>query len=259
MDPVSTTLFSAAKNAATQYIGGLIKSKVIERWSQYRAEKFYESFLDEFQKQADVRYQSADLDDLLRKLSEDDEVTSTLFDAYRRVCLSASRELGPRIIGLLTAEIVLEGRSASEGEERMFQAAETLNDSDLLEFAWYIQDHVGRLDSEKRAAFDVLGHTKILLRDETVNAAANGGYLRPSPPLEISSDVGIWALRLKNICLIEEERMHDIWVIREDSERHIDEDTRVCRTTDYLLTTRECHRLAALVERAAQVPQHPSR
>ncbi|UZN49142.1 hypothetical protein KZ686_00160 [Cupriavidus cauae] len=252
MEPVTSALVSSAKTAVVKYVGEFIKGKVIERWSQYRAEKFYDSFLEEFQKQADVRCQSADLDDLLLKVSERDEVSSLLFDAYRRVCLSASRELGPRVIGLLTAEIVLEGRTATEGEEQMFQAAETLNDKEFLEFAGYLKAQVPRLSEHQRECLKALGWAKILVADDQAHCELEGGYLRPAAPFEIGGYVGIWALRLKNIGLISEERDEEVWVVPHDSERHIDQDMRCRSTKDYLVTTPECHRLAYLIDRASR-------
>ncbi|HDR9228636.1 TPA: hypothetical protein QDB19_004909 [Burkholderia vietnamiensis] len=253
MEPIISVLAVSAKKAVIKYAGDLIKNKIIERWSLYRAQMFYESFLYELEKQADVQYQSADLDDLLRKIDEKDEVSSVLFDAYRRVCLSASRELGPRIIGLLTAEIVLQERSATEGEECIFQAAETLSDSDFRDFAEYVNSKQSRLGDDQRIAFETLGHTKYVIRDDEAAAELEGGYLRPSEYIDIGTWVGLWALRLKHFGLVYEDRVEQVWKVAHDSERHIDQDMRVRRTTDYLVTTRECHHLVALIERASSV------
>lgn len=253
MEPISPTLVAVAKKEVIKRVGNLIKTKVIEKWSLYRAQKFYESFLDEVQKQADIRSQSADLDDLLDKVSAKDEASSLLFDAYRRVCLSASRELGPRIIGLLTAEIVMQERSATEGEECMFQAAETLNDVDFREFVDYVNTEQARLSDKLRAEFETLRYTRYVVSEDEAATELEGGYLSQSAPFEIGAAVGLWALRLKHLGLIHEERSEKIWTESADSERYIDVDMRFRRTIDCIVTTPECHRLLALVERASAV------
>jgi len=76
-----------AVGAAMQYF----KSSVVERWSVYRAQKFFEVFLEEVRKESDSRFDSADLNDMLRNVAPTDMQSSALFDAYRRVALSASR------------------------------------------------------------------------------------------------------------------------------------------------------------------------
>lgn len=115
----------------------LVKDRVIGRWSEHRAKSFFESFLDEVRKEKDVRSTSAELNDLLGAVANSEAQTSAIFDAYRRVALSASKDIGPMVIGLLTARIVLEDRSADEIEEMAFQGAEVLNDRDFASLlAW---------------------------------------------------------------------------------------------------------------------------
>ena len=71
---------------------------------------------------------------MLRTLAEATQKTEVLYDAYRSVCFSKSKTMGPRILGLLTASIVLEKRTATDEEEPVFKAAEALSDPELLEF-----------------------------------------------------------------------------------------------------------------------------
>jgi len=116
-----------AKKKVIQYI----KESVIERWSSYRADQFFKTFLEEVRKEKDSRFDSADLNDMLKQVAAGDKQSSAIFDAYRRVALSASKEIGPMIIGTLTASIVLEDRDATNEEELIFHAAEILNDHDF--------------------------------------------------------------------------------------------------------------------------------
>lgn len=250
LTPLAATLASSAKSAAVSKVQAFVKQKVIERWSRYRAERFFESFLDEVAKQADDRYQSASLDELLDRLDAEDEATSTLFDAYRRVCLSASRDVGPRIIGLLTAEVVLASRSASDGEERMFQAAELLTDADFKELVDYTRARQGSLSTEQSEQFAEHGYVSYVVNERVDEVEATRGQFASVAPPNLGAALGIWGLRLDALCLIYEDRRERIRIENADSERYRDEDMHVRTITDYVVTTREYHRLVALAERA---------
>lgn len=110
IEPVSTALSisgvasaipDAVKDQVKSVVSDFIKDKIVTRWSKYRTDRFLSAFLDEVGREADVRTQSADLNDMLREIGEKAERTSSLFDAYRRVALSASKTVGPQVIGLL--------------------------------------------------------------------------------------------------------------------------------------------------------------
>lgn len=107
---------------------------VVERWTRYRAECFFEGFVQTIAGEASTGIETQDLDKRLDEVLSDDTKNEVLFDAYRRVCLSKSKTLGPRIIGLLTGQVVSEGRVADKMEERIFEAAESMSDGDFIEF-----------------------------------------------------------------------------------------------------------------------------
>ncbi|HAO80199.1 MAG TPA: hypothetical protein DCQ92_14770, partial [Verrucomicrobia subdivision 3 bacterium] len=102
-------------------------SAVIERWTRFRAEKFFEAFVEVLSEEMKDGIESPDVDKALETLLKDEVKSEVLYDAYRRVCFSTSKTIGPKVIGLLTGYLVFEGRMASEGEERAFQAAESLS------------------------------------------------------------------------------------------------------------------------------------
>src|SRR5258708_35858215 len=85
--------------------------------------------------------ETEDVDERLTAILEDEAKSEVLFEAYRRVCLSTSKRLGPRIVGLLTGRLVLEGRMADDTEERIFAAAESLSDAELIEFMKSYYEH----------------------------------------------------------------------------------------------------------------------
>lgn len=250
MAPLVEALIVSAKSTAIKKTQEFVKKKIIERWSQYRAEKFFEAFLGEVGKQADGRYQLASLDELLEKLGANDEATSALFDAYRRVCLSASKDIGPRVIGLLTAEIVLQERSATDGEERIFQAAELLNDADFRGFVEYTRARQSQLTDEQCVQFEREGHACYTVDEYVDEVETTGGHFISFPPPNLGETLGVWGLRLGGLCLVGMERRERTRIEHADSERYRDQDMHVRTVKDYVVTTPEYHRLAALSERA---------
>lgn len=198
-----------AEKEAVKRMAKYLKDTVIAKWSEYRAHAFLSAFLDEVRKEQDVLHQSADLNDLLKLVSQTDNQTTALFDAYRRVALSSSKKIGPMVIGMLTAHIVLEDREATPDEELIFYAAETLNDRDFSDLKAWVA-HAWE-DNESRASHH-LGN-KLEPRNVLVKTGPEQppgvslltvGLGLDDTPLAIAEDVGIFALKLKNIGLLTE-------------------------------------------------------
>ncbi|MFM9709894.1 hypothetical protein, partial [Streptomyces galilaeus] len=74
---------------------------VIEKWTRYRAERFFEAFVETIGIELVDGVETPETDRQLAEILADDFKTETLYDAYRRVCFSKSKTIGPRIIGLL--------------------------------------------------------------------------------------------------------------------------------------------------------------
>jgi hypothetical protein len=213
-----------ALDKAKDALFDMVKDKVIGRWSEHRARQFFEAFIEEVRKEDDVLTTSAELNDMLQSIANDDERTSTIFDAYRRVALSASKDIGPMVIGLLTARIVLEGRAADEIEEMVFEGAEVLNDRDFTSLQAWMKGFVHD-DMEYKKALENQG-LGIGSRGP-IAVLVKGGYQPPvtitrtgvaptisyqprvpmtndESPLNLFNDIGPFALKLKNIGLLEE-------------------------------------------------------
>ncbi|MBU9643535.1 hypothetical protein [Burkholderia gladioli] len=250
---MSLAIMGMAKNMAMKQAQEFVKKKVIERWSQYRADKFYEAFLYEVAKQADSKFQSASLDDLLEKIGKRDTATSAIWDAYRHVCLSASKEIGPRVIGLLVAEIVQEDRTADESEERLFQAAENLTDADFESFIEFLKT------AERHSADSSFGHWRrtaepiYLIDKQEAWADYEQGALESPTPINLGDLLGLWAARLRSLGIVLDDRVEHTEKIREDSERYIDSDQRYRVIRDFLVISKDGERLARLVERAMAI------
>lgn len=137
MDPVSSLLIGHAAGKLLDAVGVGFRTNVIERWSRHRAEQFFRTFCEEVARR-DQPESEQDLHQSLNQILEDEECSEVLFDAYRRVAMSRSKSVGPRIVALLTAEIVGERRTATDDEDVLFAAAEQLTDDDLDQFVAFI-------------------------------------------------------------------------------------------------------------------------
>jgi len=231
MEPITTAVIATAiggelVDQTKSAIFDLIKDKAIGRWSEHRAKRFLDSFVDEVRKELDVNTTSANLNDMLQSVAKSEDQTSALFDAYRRVALSASKDMGPMVIGLLTARIVLQDREASEIEEMVFEGAEVLKDKDFSDLqAWMDWVHKDKQYSLALAGQEGIGaertsipfmvkgeKTPVYLTQEpppTNAVTTNFAYLlqtnKDETPLNIFRDVGPFALKLRNAGLLEEE------------------------------------------------------
>lgn len=185
------------------------KEKVVEKWSEYRANAFLVAFIDEVRKEKDVRYQSADLNDLLQLVSRSDKQTTALFDAYRRVALSTSKKIGPMVIGMLTACIVIEDREPTPDEELIFYAAESLNDREFVDLKDWLA-HVYEENPDARGqsltgAFQALSVVAKTGPLQAPGASMQAIALRlDEAPFDIAEEVGIFALKLRNWGLLTE-------------------------------------------------------
>ncbi|MFM0090137.1 hypothetical protein PQR46_24845 [Paraburkholderia sediminicola] len=210
---VVKTAQSLVEKEALKAATNFLKEKVIGRWSEYRAERFLSAFLQEIRKEEDIRAASADLNDMLKLIAEKADQTSALFDAYRRVALSASKNIGPMVIGLLTAAIVLEDREASEEEEQIFDAAETLNDRDFVAFCDWIE-RLNVHEDYRRSLKERTVHAPSL----PISVLVRGGSSWPpgvsldhssilgldDTSFDLFQEVGSFAIKLKSAGLITE-------------------------------------------------------
>lgn len=181
------------------------KTTVVERWSKYRAEQFFESFIRTLAyydlKLADEASVKKQLDILF-----DDEIrTEVLFDAYRKVAFAASKTIGPRIIGILVGRLVHHGRHANQGEEKILMAAELLNDSDFESFEiffknvlksereWPPKYYVRRLDDK--------GY-ELELESSRFDSGWNYGQEGLMTPIDLDEKFGTWALKIQSVGLL---------------------------------------------------------
>jgi hypothetical protein len=211
--PIVTTI---GKPVGT-YLAKKFGTAVIERWTKHRAEQFFTGFVEAVGEELRSGTESRAVDAALDALLEDQNRSEVLFDAYRRVCFSTSKNLGPRIIGLLTGEIVNEGRMANSIEDSVFKAAELLSDRELIEFfkkyGEYRKKAEGVLDTKQE--FCMLGGCVIVRwLEENVfdDGLSNRDCEIGSFPWEEA--LGAWALKLHHAGLLNTRTQQSIRNLR---------------------------------------------
>lgn len=184
---------------------------VIERWTRYRAERFFEGFVETIGIESLSHFQSDEVDKRLATILADETKSEVLFDAYRRVCFSKSKTFGPRIIGLLTGQLVHEGRMADYTEEHVFEAAEILSDGDFTEFMKSYKEHRKKAEgvTYPNGEHSMLGDSVIVRWTEQTGHEVDIG----SFPWEDA--LGRWAVYLKQCGLLEERVQQELLRSRE--------------------------------------------
>lgn len=220
-------------------------SLVIERWSRHRAEKFFEAFVSSVNSETP----EVDAEERLLKILQDEKLSEVLFESYRKVCLSKSRTIGPRIIGLLTAQIVGEGRRATGKEEDVFEAAENLADSDFLDFfkdfSEILSKAIGILDS---AAEYNVAYGYVMVRSdlgvETSHPIGGEGW--------IDVNYGPWGRKLKQLGLVTERVDQDLLETKSYDGSEKATSARIVTSTSFYTS---CDCLLQLTEKALGMGQ----
>ncbi len=209
MDPVTS---AAGGYAIDKLIGvgeGLVRKYVIEPWTRKRAVEFYRKFCEALLAK---NAEAAELEELLDKLLSDEARAQVVFDAYRSVCLSKSKIIGPRIIAVLVAGIIQRDGIASETEELLLAAAEQLSDAELLAFLAELKKHPQP---------NKLGITEITMDECHVDSNQPSGQLNLSAG-SLTHRFGLWAERLRSLGFISESVHEDTFQYEADFERHVD-------------------------------------
>lgn len=200
MEIASAILIEHTASKVLDKFEDLFRTHVITRWSRRRAETFFEEFCAQVACIRGLTTKAA-LDHALAKIAEDDCCSEVLFDAYRSVTLSRSRHLGPRVIALLTAELVTSSRQASDVEDAMFLAAEQLSDEDLIAFARFIRE------AQLRNAHNADATTPLRIKwyDERFDSNLVRKDAVSTGPLNLYDILGKWSTKLRDLGIVNED------------------------------------------------------
>lgn len=249
MDPVSSAVASYLGDKAVQAIESAFRIQVLERWTRHRARQFFDAFSRSL---LDVGRTNDEIGVMLNDLLSNDANSEAMFEAYRSVCLSKSKNLGPRVIALLTAEILLSERKASFDDELIFAAAEALSDEELEESSKFAVSWVAKANQPSKSGCRSLkdGSLEISWGKDTLDSNWMPETARGVGPLDLARDVALWASKLKALGLLSDEVREQQWRYKEDAERHIDQDGVAREISWWLKLSPAALALATFVERA---------
>lgn len=229
------------------------KQFVIERWTKHRAEAFFESFSESLLKADEGGIYESKLDEQLDEILKDETKSEVLFDAYRKVAFSASRELGPRIIGILVGMLVAKGQRASESEEKVLLAASELNDSELYSFVkMYREACDGLRAGDKDFSQDGSDIIWNWCSEKEDTASPRKTEIETSPMCPELS-FGAWSLKLAKLGFVRASVKMKREEYKEDSERHIDEDGVLTTYSHSYAISGDCKLLYDLTIRAVPI------
>ncbi|GLQ33570.1 hypothetical protein [Litoribrevibacter albus] len=255
MDDINEIPFKSVANTLAKSFA----SNVIERWTHYRAKNFFLQFQHRLLK---VRQDGDFEEDISKKIEQilSTEIGSEIvFDAYRRVSLAKSKDIGPRIIGILTAELCLENRTANEIEELIFSAAESLNDSEMIESLSTIEQWLNQSTRNKRKG-NLAGSTYIenneLIYILEHNVIEDISYVGSQKNIDLSIDslydeFGSGMQKLKDLGILKTRLQQSTFSYHEDSERYIDQDGTAQITLKLVAFPLSYRRLLSLIDQAS--------
>jgi len=253
MDPISSFVMGHVAGKVVDYTTRHFQVQIIERWSKYRAKQFFDEFCTEVELELGGTH-SEKLNDSLSKLLADDAGSEALFDAYRRVTLAKSKIIGPRLIGIITAELVLQRRMANEFEDILLTAAENLTDEEMIGYSSFCREQLTLADDPKNedVTFDEKGGLRIKWCDEQFDSNWKSKEPVSISPIDLGECLGRWASRLKEYGVISADIRECSWEYEEDSERHIDSNGTIREISWWIYIPKPFFRLAEIVERVSQ-------
>ncbi len=233
---METFALSHVAGKALDHFVSKMKDGVIERWGRHRAQRFVESFVSEVAKELQEGERSEDLDELLTQFVEDEKASAALFDAYRRVVISASKDIGPCVIGMLKAQLLLEEREPTWEEERMFTVAQELSDKQLIDFCTVVRDNF----SEKENDSEI----RIQLKTETIeDRGVRQEKIDFSTP-NLGAHFGSWGIQLRRLGVLKEN------VVEEEKSYYVGDDHYKCKEKTWAVFIPLAYvRFAEIIER----------
>lgn len=186
------------------------RKAVIERLSAYRAQLFYRALTSSF---AEEQAEGVEFPETVAaiEVALAGELTSAmLFDCYRRVCFSRSKDLGPVIIGLLAGKLAAAERDASTDEEEVFGAAEEMTDRELLgvvDFSDLCTRELARLNSVYSRT--EAGGVVIAMNQMLPGASPFGGNPARVGPVNLGTSFGAWARKAEALGIIVQDIMQE--------------------------------------------------
>ena len=238
MEPLSALATGYATDKLTELGERMIRKHVIEPWTRKRAIEFYRSFC------ATLLLNNPSgpaLEEMLDELLGDETRAEIVFEAYRMVCLSKSKSIGPRIIAIVVAEIVQRDGISDYEEDAVLAAAEQLSDSEFESFCAAM---------EKLPGPNKWGEQEVALDTRQIDSNFSTGHTATGQG-SLAHTFGLWAEKLKALGFLTESVSERTFHYQEDSERHIDMGGTVREISWKVHFHPPSAKLAALVQRVS--------
>ncbi|MBR9828661.1 MAG: hypothetical protein GYB41_08470 [Oceanospirillales bacterium] len=251
MDLISKSGLSVASSLAKSFA-----SNVIERWTRHRAESFFKEFQNRLLEQRIKGDIHVDLAQEIEEILSTDMGSEVVFDAYRRVSFARSKNIGPRVIGIVTAEICIEERVADDFEELIFSVAETLNDREMVDSMstinyWFdLSNRVKARGNLTGSAYIEENELKYVLDHHVIEDIS---YVANSKDINLSADglyedFGSGIQKLKSLGVLNTRIEQSTYSYKEDGERYIDQDGTAQVTIKTLSFPLSYRRILTLIE-----------
>lgn len=226
---------------------------VIERWTVFRRDHFFQSLLENLQIEQASGEEKSEVDEALDELLKNEQSSEVLFDAYRRVCFSKTKKYGPRIIGLLTAELLNNASTSDDDDEMVFAAAELLGDVDFAEFRRCYTDLLTKAGADTPLKREVMmsgDEITEIVYEETKEVGDHINREDHLMPTDLRLSHGSWAAKLLNCGLVIQSVTRQTQHVKENAEQHIDYDQTYTTTIFSIVYKPAVKRLYDLLERA---------
>lgn len=208
MDPVTSFALGKLVDTFMDKFG----TAVVRRWTQRRANEFFTAFLHAVQEEERTGRSSHDLNTLLKKILDDEKSSETLFDAYRHVAFAQSKIIGPRVIGILTARLILDGRMATDEEEGVFLASESMTDSEFVSAVDFITDALAKADGGNPDYESTPEGVNIKWSSEVTDSNYRSRVDEVSvAPLNLGYHLGRWGGKLEQSGLLYHDLKKQVW------------------------------------------------
>ncbi|MFH1265638.1 MAG: hypothetical protein ABIK89_07905 [Planctomycetota bacterium] len=255
MDPATSLLAGHAAGKLIDHVAGQFRVHVIERWTKKRAQLFFEQFCQEVAAGTSERFE-----DYLSKIFENETCSEVLYDAYRSVCLTKSKTLGPRIIAVQTAELLLQNRQAEYVEQTIFEVAEQMTDEEIAECVEFIEQQRRHADNPEHKS---VNYTKSgeSIEIEWGKEQCDSNWHRETDlslaPLDLVRDLGNWAAKAKATGMLSDDVKERKWEYPEDCERFDPEPGSVREVSWWLYLHPPCLQFVKIVNKIQTATENP--
>lgn len=204
-------------DAAVDKLAAAVIRPCAERRAHAYFHKLAEALAADVSEKASTEVIAAALDRVMAR----DSARETVYEFYRQSVLSRSKEVGPRLLALLAARLVREGRKPTEAEQQVAEIAEACTDDDLVQFVAYFVTITGGT-SPKHAEHMRKVPAGHLVRLGQETSDSNWPSAMRAGPLNLASELGAWAAKFERAGAIEQHIETSSKKYEEDSELHID-------------------------------------